>query len=973
MAKVTIASLKDNIKQFQHNPASMQRIVLEALRDIHDGTIEVVDSATPFGFAIQASCVLASTAIDSYEVLNRRQYAVAAQTEDDLFLHMSDKDYLNRFAVPSTARFVFVLDYQELLQRLVEDSDLGVRKLVIPRNTEVTINDIVFTLLYPIEIRQLQHGGLQVLYNTNIATPIQTLNSNIIDYRLHTSDGVEWLSFEVVLTQVAIKSIYVDNDEVSNVRESIILEDHYYYLRAFMQNSNGKWDELYTTHTDLLYDYNKLTVVLKVKQNRVDLEIPQIYHTAGKVAGKLRFDLYETKAAINTDLSVYPVDAFVASFHNDLFDLASSIYTAPLRQFKTIGVYSTDITDGGADKQSLEQLRNTVVSNSVGAQILPITPSQIASSLERQGYELVRNVDHVTNRSFLATKALPKPINLDLVTPASAAIESLVIKEQELRANPSVKSNFRSVTITPNTLFESKSGVLGLVDPARVQALQSMRPELRVNQINTNSYYYTPFHYVLDFKLQEFLVRPYYLDKPTTLYKSFVADNDSTLLQVSVDEFELVRTATGYQLVVSVKSSANYKELSNTQVAAQLAYKPRGERDYAYLTGELVGVNEDDERVFVFDLSTNFHVNHRHELALTKFKMYGTDDLVVYSPLECEFEIYFTSSNRMPNTWKPDSIDLLLGKLYLPPHSCALAHEKLRVRFGWSLDNLWCRARSIISSDDYLRYTEDVYLTYEHDVYGTDSEGNRLKVKNGKVVYNLLHRKGDFVLDADGNKIIKHRIGDTVLDDNRQPVFSNVYGLYRQLDLLLLEGAYWFANSEIISEYKQELVDTLVNWIVDGLGGIEQNLLEQTDIFFYPKSTVGPIDVLLDNSVRSMLDSSQSFNVKLYVSSINYSNLALREELKRATVNTLQQALSKELVSVSELYRLLKDVYGEDVIAFELTGLGGDKPVQTISVLNSTKRLSLRKRLVIQGVDTLFVEEDVTCEFIKHDIKEVGT
>ena len=39
--------------------------------------------------------------------------------------------------------------------------------------------------------------------------------------------------------------------------------------------------------------------------------------------------------------------------------------------------------------------------------------------------------------------------------------------------------------------------------------------------------------------------------------------------------------------------------------------------------------------------------------------------------------------------------------------------------------------------------------------------------------------------------------------------------------------------------------------------------------------------------------------------------------------------------------------------------------------MKHSKSLSLRKRLVAQGDGSLIVEEDITCDFISHDIKDL--
>lgn len=968
---ILIKDFKERLKSLQHNPASIQRASLEMLRQIHEGEIEVVDADTPFAYALQISAMTTSLAIDEMTVLNRRQYPIAAQTEEEIYLHMSDRDYLNRFALPSKAKFTFVFDKEELLEKMVEDPDLEVKRLVIPRNTKVEVNEMVFTLLYPIEMRQLKHGGLQVLWDNNLESPLQVLESNIIDYRTYVNEGIEWLSIEVEMLQVNIRTILADTDLVANIEEDIILEDEYYTLRAYIRQGD-EWKEIRTTHTDQIYDPTTLTAALKVYSDRVNVKIPQIYSSQGLLNGRLRFDLYETKADIIADLSIYPPEVFEATFTPDEFHPASSRYSAPLKNFKTLYVASNNITAGGNRAMTLEELRQITVNNSVGNQVLPITPSQIATSLSRAGYEIVKNIDNVVNRTYLATKPMPLPTHTELTTAASASIETILITEKEVNALDSVKKNFRSVTITPNTLFENVKGVMKIVPDIKVRALKAQASEIQASEVSAANYLYTPFHYVMDFLEDEFNVRPYYLDKPKSLYKSFISDNDRTLLQVSVEEFELERVETGYRLLISVKSSQEYKALMDDEVYVQLAFQPRGEEALAYVNGKLLGYNDANERIFAFDLNTNFYVNRQHELELTTMKLYNRDERRVAIPLETDLEILFSTSKQMPGNWQPDEVDRKLGKYLLPAEIYGISHDRVRVRFGYSLNNLWSRSRSVITSNDYARHKEDVPLLYTEDVYVSDPETHSSVTVNGnQVQYQLLHAKGDPVLDADGNAVLQYRKGDVKLDTKGKPIFDNVYGLVRQLDLLMVEGAYWFANDVITIDYRQELVDTLVTWIHDGLASVSKNLLEQTRIFFYPKATVGPIEVMIDNSLRTVIESGQRFVVKLYVSNIVHGNVELRKELRAATVKILGEELKNEVVSNSAITDRLRSAYGDDVIAFKLEGLGGGSGIETVTVLNDAKRLSLRKRLVAQGDGTLYVEEDVTCEFLRHDRKEL--
>ena len=129
----SIAALKDSINEVRYNPAAIQRRVFDTLEQVSNGEVDVVDPSNPFVFLLEASSVLTSASMEEAENLTRQLYPSMALTEDELYLHMSDQDYVGRFSSPSRTMFTVLFNKEELMQRAVDVGENGVRKITIPR------------------------------------------------------------------------------------------------------------------------------------------------------------------------------------------------------------------------------------------------------------------------------------------------------------------------------------------------------------------------------------------------------------------------------------------------------------------------------------------------------------------------------------------------------------------------------------------------------------------------------------------------------------------------------------------------------------------------------------------------------------------------------------------------------------------------------------------------------------------------
>ena len=967
MATNSVETLKNNITAYQYNPVGMQTAVHDILDEVSNGTITIVDPSNPFSMAIECAAIMTSAFMIKDEACIRRQYPVLAQTQKELYLHMSDKDYINRFSSPSKTKISFLIALDAVKNNMMTDETTGIRKVVIPRNTKFTVAGVDFSIQYPIEIRQLQHGGLQIVYNNDILSPLQELDTNIINFEIRNATDGAYVYFEVDVQQFSIVSISGQLVSSTDFEIRTTISDQFYFARVYYQNSNSIWVEMKTTHSDQVYDIKVPTAVITIDGSTVIINIPQIYSNTSIMNKNIRADIYQTKGELNMILWEYSVEAFSAKWLA-IDDNDNDEYVSAFKSINTILVYSDKAVYGGKNSITFDNLRSQVITNSTGAINTPITPSQIKNILSIDNYTIVTSIDNITNRIFTAVRDMPVPTNENLITAANASISTISTTVSSLIKNSSVIDNGNRITITPNTIFKASNGIVSIVSDSEKQNVLSLVPEDRATVINENNYLFTPFHYVLDTNNDELDLRPYYLNNPEIITKLFVEQNDTTLLQVNVDSYNIEKTSFGYTVYIKTVSGDTFKTLPDSQITVQLAYIPFGEKKRAYLNGTLIRTETDGERIFSFSLLSTLDIDSNNALKFDNFMMYNTEIYDTRAKLITDFDILFTTSSDIGNTYLESTIDSVIGKFALPDNSVGITYEKIRVRFGYFLDNLWAKARSTISSIEYKTWSNDVPRVYENDVYEVYSDGTTVKIVNDEIVMNILHHKGNTVYDAENKIIYLHKAGDIILDTSGNPIVINTRDILRQVDILTIEAVYEFATDSIATEYKQLLTESIVSWIMDDLGSIETELLENTDIYFYPNVSLGSIKVLTDNSLIKTINANQTLSVQLSVSELVYNDSNLREKLETLTIKTIGNELKKQIISIDGITSQLRVVYGEDVISVSLKGLGGSNNYQVVTVVDSSQRCSIAKRLKANSDNKLVVEEAIDISFIKYSI-----
>jgi len=974
----TIVNFSDYLKSLASvtpNPAVMQRVSLAILRQVNAGNVDVVDASNPFVFSLEASVANVSNFITEAQALTRRQYPSAAQTMDDLFYHMSDLDYVGIYANPALSTVSISFDTNELNNSLMLDPTDGAYKLIIPRNSIFVVSGVSFSIQYPIVIRRMPNSSLQAVWLNDVASPLLTLPTNVIDINnsiLPNGQAITTINFPV--TQYYVQQVFSDLNLLSGFTTNATITDNFYCARVFIRNTAGGWNEINVTQSQSLFDPTTPTALVQVSGKNISVTIPPLYANTMNLAAKVRIDIYQTEGSLAMDLSTFLPTAWSAKWMT-LDDSDVSPFYAPIKNIKNILIYSTDVISSGSNGLTFAQVRARVITNSIGKPYVPITNTQLVDTLQDNGFNVVTNVDNVVNRIMLATRNLPVPTDPSIITPASSGVMTLNGTMSQIALAYGVINNGNSITLTSKVLYQNNNGIINALTIDDINYINGLTSASKCSQVTYGNYYYSPFTYVLDASEETFQVRPYYMDNPTIKSRSFIAENSSTGLQVSIGSTYQINIVNGqYVITLDTSSSTSFQNLLDKDIVVQLSFISPTQENRIYINGTQVGKDTSTgERLYQFVIPTSLYIDPDNMLTISGFNNNSAANSVT-TPLENTFDITFSTLVAPSSTsYKANEVDLFLvpgsnlQKLY------GITHETIDIVFGIYLEYLWAVSRSVVQPTQYQTWQVNVPDTYTENIYDTSS-GSPFTIttdSNGKetLSFNLLHKAGDYVLDSNGNITYKHKIGDVVTDAYGNPVPIPGYqaNITRLIDLVLIEGQYYFVNQLSATTYRSTIVNTMLSWITENMVSFNQRVLEQSTVFYSPAVTSGQINVYLDNDIVGTMDAAQTVNLTLRVPSTTINDDTLKAALTTSSVSTIYNYFNKNSqVSISEITSALMDVYGEDVfdVTVEMPNFPSGQTVVTI--VDGSDHLSFRKRLSISSDVQYYVTEDLNITFIEH-------
>jgi len=965
MENIQTSELLGDLEKFRKNPNAIQRSVYGLLDKASAGRINVIDPSNPFSLLLESSAVMSADGLSEAEALTRRVYPKLVANEDELYGHISDMEYVGVWGAPSGSNFIFMFNVDELrtLSKEVEGSTN--RKLVIPRETRVNVANADFSFAYPIEIIFAASGSISVLYDTTEESPFMALETNVIDYKTMTHSGSNVIMFEVAGMQYSVESSVAALSSTSGFTTTLSIPNHLYYCRVYHKQLGGEWEEMVTTHSGRVYDNDIPTATLKYTDSALRVKVPEIYFNKGLMGVEIRVDVYTTKGDVQLALGEYPSGSVNVKW-NDLNKADDGRYSAPLSQLTNVVIVGTGVTTGGNDGLTFEELQNRTVRNST-YKPAPVTEYDLNNVLEDRGYDILSVTDNVTDRKFLASRAMPAPTTGLSSSPIGTTVESLRTYAELLSTLETVNFSNRVWSIMPDTLYKRDGVGMTFVSDIERKAIEESSGDELISLLDQEEYFFSPFLTVLDTNDSMFEYNNYYIDNPLINNRYFGAANSKVDFKATIDSMAVYRTPNGYELSVTVTGAVGHEELHASKIGLQLAFRPGGQLQRTYIEGTNYDRDVEGKLLFRFPLDTKFEVLKEHQLQMENFNMVNGDTLMYPVTPDTEFDFIHYVTNVGLDIDKRDDLHDLLGVPFAPADAIVLTHETANIRLFESLDGLTNRSRVSINEPTYEVWDRDVPSTYSADVYQRDSDTGFLTLveNDGGFEPILLHSEGDPVI-IDDEPQYDFRQGDYKLDEKGQRIVVGSNGEVYFFEQVLLDGRYRYATESGTAAYVTTVATTVVDWVKNDIETIAGKLLARTDLLFAPKTSSGTLTAYSVVGEPKQINAAISARVDLYVNYNAYSNSAIRASIINSVKTTVIDELSKDKISTGSIHDQLRSVVGDDVVTIKVHSFNGDSTLDAFIVDNESVGCSLAKLLQRQPDGSIALVDDLEINFIRH-------
>jgi len=934
-----------------YDPARSQQMVLSNINN-H----QINEPTNPFIMLVEAATTLAAASAIETTATLRKMYPSLAADAADILPHVTDKEITNVFSYPSETNIVLYLSIRDIRSNGNYVSALGYFETIIPLGTVISVTNIPFTLLNDIHVKLYDTG---VVFAEQLNSPELAANNSlgilpagIVNFQ----DGEPWVAVETPIKQlnknVIVKTVTAAEGFALKVKHT----DKYYYSNVYFKNNatSNNWMPLTVSHSDIYINPAEPTVMILVLDNLVTYYIPDTYLISGQISGEIMVELYETLGYLDLPIYKYNMSEYIVKLNT----VTSDPVKATINNI-TVFANSRDIVNGGKTGYTFEELRASVIYNTLGHEVLPVTTMQLAKSADKQGFELYKLLDMVTERVFVATRNVARYDSKLVYTRPDIFFNSVRIDTSTVTNSKVIIADAYAM-IPSGTVFEENNGIVTIVPDLELTALQSMGNQDLISDVNKRKLFFTPYYYVINTTDTAVIeTRVYDLDSPALKDIRIIGKNTNMIERVNVGKYGIYKTDTGYDLVISILGSSEFDASNTNLLKGQLAISVASGTTMIYFEG----IYDSSTKLMTFRIDSNFNINDTDLLEITN----GLIDIsrpTIDLSARGIITLFTTDTNLTDNT------NYLVTDIHLPHNNLIVFdQEEITITFGVPIPYIWNKLFTTYTDRKYLTYTNDKPLMYAKDVYEVDPiTGSIITIVNDvngvpQTVKTLLHAAGDPVLDNLGAPVYEYRAGDVILDSNSLPTIDLIGGVIRHADILMIGYEYMLASSTVGKNYLVAIRDTLNGWLLNSLETLNSTVLENTKLLYRSYKRAEPVEISVE-SVATKIPYTVKPRVIIYSARGNYTTTEMLN-LQTEIGYLIHSYLDKQYINLAELKTEIISSVDSSIVSVRLENIESYRNSELFNIANPITRLAMGKVLNINSNNELVVNYDVTIKIHK--------
>lgn len=962
---------KDTLINQLNSPMNIAAMALDEIHDRLNGTRIIADPNSPFCHLLEFGSSISAMTIQAIEEKFPLLYAQRAQSMEDLFMHMSDYDYLSLYATPASTTLRMAFPKKYLIDNALKYND-NYKQVTIPKDTVFMIGKYPFGIYYPINILINNYTRtFTVVYDTTYSNPLHELNKNIVDKYDITYGSLDYLVIDVPIYQFARSTEELIIDRSLGFIKKFTYNNQFYAVRVF-NYKNGKYSEMGQSLNQIIYDTSNPTLLLQVMQDiqKLKITIPQIYFDNGDMGSKLFFEFYTTLGPLDIDTTKIAGSNIRVDFA--LKNKDTTEYSAILKNlpFDTIMTLNGNKIIGGSNAITLETLRKRIIHDNL-VHSVPITEDDIAVYLEDNGFYVKKFKDNVTQRIYYAYRILTDTDG-SIIPSMTLQMRMIDSYTDSSKYKGFVNQLDGSITVLPTTLYkyqkETEDAIPLTID--ELDVISKMDKSQLVDTLNNQQYLRSPFHIRFDLNDDNPHAVSYNLMTPSIDKLIFVNENYNISSKIMTYDALIQHMGDGvggYDVALSVAKSDDLTDVSEDDILIYVFVKTTA----GYTIGLRVNyVQKMNERyLYKFHIDTNYHLTENNEISITNFQNenYSLSEHLV--PLTSNFYLVHMvrasvlqgvniepSSNAVSNG-VPDS--------YLKDF-VALTRQYITISLGHSLKDVINNNIEIsVGGTKYDTWEYDVEDSYENDVYARTIDG-MLKYtvddNNGVKLYKE-HSIGDTKIDENGNTVYLHRKGDVRYSKNGEPIIA-IPSFKRFYTDMMFVDAKVFASERTAELTFTSTLPRILESYFDTVRNLQKQLLERTTVFFRAVRTAGTATFNIGNGITSTQNIEMSFHIKCYVQSYVKQDVAIQQTITSYICTAIEDAIQTKNINMMDIFSSVKEKLSDYVEHFTLLGINDDTTNQTFIIMDEDAQPSLKRRLVLTEDNILSLSKSLDIEFV---------